>query len=60
MAKLVTTLKTVLVFQSDELINQITYKTKKDAKKQYSHFVKNGILNPIDGNKIENAKFELL
>lgn len=60
MAKLVTTMKTILVFQNEELINQIGYKTKKVAKKQYSHFAKNGILNPINGNKIENAKFELL
>ena len=53
-------LKNILVFQSGNLIKQITYKTKAEAKKQYSVFLKRGILDPNTGEIINNAAFELL
>jgi hypothetical protein len=58
--KLTTTMKTVLVFEDGDLTKQITYKTKTEAKKQYSHFLKNGILDPSTGYKVKKATFELL
>lgn len=57
---LTTTLKTILVFKDNELIKQLTYKTKTDAKKQFLYFQRNGILDSSTGDKIENATFELL
>lgn len=53
-------MKTILVFQDGDLIKQITYKTKTETKKQYTHFLKNGILDPSTGNKIKKVTFELL
>jgi hypothetical protein len=53
-------MRTILVFQNGELIMQIGYKTKASAKKQYSHFLKKGILDHLTGEKIENATFELV
>jgi hypothetical protein len=58
--KLTTTIKTILVFENGELTKQITYKTKTDAKRQYSHFLKNGIIDPSTGEKVKKATFELL
>lgn len=54
------TMKTILVFQDGELIKQIPYKNKSIAKKHYSFFMKEGILDPSTGNKVKNATFELL
>jgi hypothetical protein len=58
--KLTTTMKTILVFENGELTKQITYKTKTDAKRQYAHFFKHGIIDPSTGEKIKKATFELL
>lgn len=53
-------MKTILVFVNNELYKQISYKSKRAAKGNYLIFQKNGILNPLNGEKIENAKFELI
>jgi len=53
-------MKTILVFKNGELIQQIPYKTKTLAKKNYFHFLKHGIIDPLTGNRIENTTFELL
>jgi hypothetical protein len=53
-------MKTILVFEDGKLLKQISYKTKTEAKKQYTHFLKYGIPDPSTGNKIEKATFELL
>lgn len=53
-------MKTILIFKDGELIQQIPYKNKNVAKKQYFHFLKNGILDPYTGEKVKNATFELL
>lgn len=53
------TMNTILVFVNGDLLKQIPYKTKQLAEKNYNHFIKHGMAD-ADGNKIENAKFELL
>lgn len=54
-------MKMILVFSEDNvLINQIDYKTKAIAKKQYNHFLKYGIIDSNTGDIILGAKFELI
>ena len=58
--KLPTTMKSVFVFMNGELQKQITYKTKTQAKKEYSLFLKHGICDSHTGVKVKKASFELL
>ena len=50
----------ILVFVDGKFSKQITYKTKREARQQYSHFLKHGIADYLTGKKIKNATFELL
>ena len=50
----------ILVFVNGELYRQIVYKTKRETRQNYSHFMKNGITDYMTGKKIKNATFELL
>ena len=52
-------MKTILIFVKGELIRQISYKTKKEAKGNYSIFIKYGYVDYM-GEKIKDATFELL
>lgn len=53
-------MKTILIFQSGELLRQVTYKSKKIAQKQLNLFKKWGYICPNTGNLILNTTFELL
>jgi len=52
--------KSILIFLHGNLVQQIKYKTKSLAKKQYSLFIKHGYLNPNTGENINGATFELI
>lgn len=58
--KATTPQKLILVFKDGNLINQINYKTKTIAKKNYNYFIKKGMCNPLTGEVMKNLKFELL
>lgn len=60
MKNLTTSMKTILVFEDNELIKQIPYKSKNEAKMNYKNFIKNGMLDPLTGKIIKNLTFELL
>jgi len=53
-------MKTILVFVNGNLIKQINYRTKQQAKGNYSYFKKYGMADPNTGLKIVNATFELI
>ena len=55
-----TVLKSILVFDNGELINQIRYKTKKEAIGNFRVFKKFGYVSPDTWEKVGNATFELL
>lgn len=49
----------ILVFCDGFFLKQISYKTEKEAAKQYKLFNKKGILDPKTGKNIPNATFEV-
>jgi len=53
-------MKTILVFVNGNLIKQINYRTKREAKGNYSFYKKYGIADPHTGLRISNATFELI
>ena len=60
MKNLTSSMKTILVFEDNELIKQISFKTKNDAKRNFNNFIKNGMLDPLTGEVMKNLTFELL
>lgn len=55
-----TVLKLILVIHEGEIINQIRYKSKKEAIGNYRIFKKYGYISPQTWEKVENATFELI
>jgi len=56
-----TFLKSILVFdEQGELIETLSYKTKREAIGNFRIFRKHGKLSSVTFEKIPNAKFELL
>lgn len=53
-------MKTILVFKRNNLMNQINFKTKTEAKKTYNLFLKHGMIDKLTGLKIEGLTFELI
>lgn len=53
-------MKTIIVFLNGQTINQITYKSKTEAKLNYRFFKKRGILDPESGEVLQGAYFELI
>ena len=53
-------MKMILVFVNGELYKTISYRTKTLAKKNLAIFKKLGILNPLTGEHIADATFELI
>ena len=51
--------KQILIFQGNELVKHITYKTKKQANGNYKLFIKHGYCDASTGLQIPNCKFEL-
>jgi hypothetical protein len=58
--KIITVLKSILVFENGELIDQIRYRTKREAIGNFRIFKKFGYISPYTWEKVENATFEIL
>lgn len=53
-------MKTIIVTVNGNILKRIKYNTAAEAKKNYNHFNKKGMVSYMTGLPIENATFNLM